>query len=168
MNETTGTDADKPTRADIGRVYLHGTTVRVMLVNDRQVSQTPDDFEVIVKCVDPSDDGSYPVLPVDCRNLIATDEWVHPTEAPNRNVVLILSACQAALVHAMVRESGWGYTEAGMPEVAAELLALAGEIRKCRDASGTAEVVPLRYNSLFDAQFAGVSDRKMITGEGPE
>jgi hypothetical protein len=79
MNETTGTDADKPTRADIGRVYLHGTEVRVMLVNDREVSQNPDDFEVIVKCVDPSNDGSYPVVPVDCRNLTATDERIGGT-----------------------------------------------------------------------------------------
>jgi hypothetical protein len=79
MNETTGTDADKPTRADIGRVYLHGTKVRVMLVNDREVSQNPDDFEVIVKCVDPSDDGSYPVVAVDCRNLTATDERIGGT-----------------------------------------------------------------------------------------
>jgi hypothetical protein len=81
MNETTGTDADKPTRADIGRVYLHGTHLiaRVMLVNDREVSQNPDDFEVIVKCVDPSNNGSYPVVAVDCRNLTATDERIGGT-----------------------------------------------------------------------------------------
>lgn len=76
MNETTGIDRDKPTRADIGRVYLHGTEVRVMLVNDREVSQNPDDFEVTVKCMDPTDDGEYLVVPVDCRNLTATDEWI--------------------------------------------------------------------------------------------
>lgn len=190
MNETTGTDRDKPTRADIGRVYLHGTTVPVVLINDREVSMNPNDFMVIVKRK-VMVNGEYLVLPVDCRNLIATDEWVtHPHMSDNstqtgsaeadeewatggsvvkRNVVLIVSADQAALLHSIVRESGWGYTESGVPEVATEILELAGEIRKCREASGTDKVVPTRYNSLFDAQFAGVSDHQMITGEsGPQ
>jgi hypothetical protein len=164
MNETTGTDRDKPTRADIGRIYLHGTTVRVMLINDREVSQNPDDFEVTVKCIDPSNDGSYPVVQVDCRNLVATGDFI-VGDRLDTSVTITFKAEQAALLHAMVRESGWGYTESGAPQVAAELLELADVVRQAREVSGTLGVVPLRHNQLFDAQFDGVSDHKVITGE---
>lgn len=162
MNETTGTDRDKPTRDDIGRVYLHGTTVRVMLVNDREVSQNPDDFEVIVKCMDPTPDGNYLTVPVDCRNLTVTDERAREH---SKSVSLVLTPSQAALLHSLVRESGWGYTESGAVQVSAEILELADAIRGCREASGTADVKPNHANQLFDTQFEGVNDRKVITGE---
>jgi hypothetical protein len=180
MNETTGTDRDKPTSADIGRVYLHGTEVRVMLVNDRGVSRSPNDFEVTVKYMEPTDDGEYLVAPVDCRNLTAIgervkypnapdymnrDQFPNPIEGTTRNQVQInITPEQAALLHSIVRESGWGYTEGGLPELAQELLGLADIIRAAREQSKVLNVKPPYGSQLFDAQFEGVSDRKVILG----
>lgn len=71
---------------------------------------------------------------------------------------------EAALLHSLVRESGWGYTEAGLPEVAAGILDLADSIRRARERSGTAEVKSPHHDRLFDAQFPDVDDRTMILG----
>lgn len=73
-----------PTRADIGRIYLHGD-LRVVLINDREVSSaTPDDhdYEVAVKPVDPAPGpggDQFPVALVDYRHLIPTNERIEVT-----------------------------------------------------------------------------------------
>lgn len=79
-------------------------------------------------------------------------------------VTIGFKAEETALLHSIVRESGWGYTEAGVPEVAAELLVLAGVIAEARRRSGTLEVKPPHAERLFDAQFPEVSDRVVILG----
>lgn len=71
---------------------------------------------------------------------------------------------EAALLHSMLRESGWGYSEAGVPEVANAILELAGIVRQARERSGTIETVAAQHAQLFDAQFDGVSDRTVILG----
>lgn len=145
------------TQSDIGRVYTHGTSVRVVLLN--HLGDEP--FQVTVKCMEPTDDGRYVVTQVDSRNLAATDERVGPL------VRLALSPVQAALLHSIVRESGWGYTESGVhAQIATDLLEIADLLREARTATGTMDVKrPGYHNVLFDAQFEGVSDRKVITGE---
>lgn len=161
------------TLADVGRVYVHGTSVRVVLIN--HLGDEP--FQVTVKCMEPTSDGEYATAQVDSRNLAPTSQRIFPNAPDYVNglpgfsgavepgpVLLILSPIQAALLHAMARESGWGYTEANVPEVAAHLLELANLIRTSRDASGTLAVKPPHADKLFDAQFEGASDRLMIIG----
>jgi hypothetical protein len=143
---------------DVGRVYVHGTTVRVVLIN--HLGDEP--FQVTVKCMEPTDDGRYIVTQIDSRNLVATDEWIFP------NVTLTLSSVQAALLHSIVRESGWHYTEARGNKhtaIAQDLLALANLITVARTEAGALDVKrPDHHKMLFDAQFEGVSDRVTILG----
>lgn len=144
------------TASDVGRVFVHGTEVRVVLLNP--LGDEP--FRVTVKCMEPTSDGEYIVTQVDSRHLAPTDERVFP------NVTLTLRPEQMALLHSMVRESGWGYTEAIGPEsVSPLLLEIADMIRLVRDASGTLGVKAPHAEKLFDAQFPGVSDSMMILGE---
>lgn len=151
------TDHKPLSQADIGRVYVHGTSVRVVLIN--HLGDEP--FQVTIKCMEPTPDGEYIVTQVDSRNLAATGEWV-PGVQPVR---LSLTPEQAALLHSMLRESGWGYTEAGVPEVAAAVLELAAVVCAAQEQVSADKVRPAYADMLFDAQFEGVSDRKMITGE---
>lgn len=65
-----------PKPADVGRVYVHGHVVRVLLINDRGVSLNQNDHQVVVKCLEPTEDGLYLVVDVDFRNLAPTDERI--------------------------------------------------------------------------------------------
>jgi hypothetical protein len=73
---------ERPTPDDVGRVYLHGTTVRVVLINDRGVADPWDpyhDDQVTIKCVEPTEDGLYPVVMVHYLHLTPTDERIEVT-----------------------------------------------------------------------------------------
>lgn len=143
------------TQSDIGRVYVHGTSVRVVLVALNSIGSA---FMVHVKCVEPTEDGEYITTEVDSRNLAPTDEWP---------IQLALSPVQAVLLHSIVRESGWGYTESGVhAQVATDLLEIADLLREARTATGAMDVKRPDYHKvLFDAQFEGVSDSMVIMGE---
>lgn len=164
------------TQADIGRVYVHGTSVRVMLLN--HLGDEP--FQVTIKCMEPTEDDRYIVAQVDSRNLVPTSQRIFPNAPDYVNglpgfsgavepgsVPLMLTPVQAALLHSIVRESGWSYTEAsGHEQIATDLLEIADLLTAARTATGTVDVKrPDHHKVLFDAQFDGVSDRRVITGE---
>jgi hypothetical protein len=67
---------DPPTSADLGRVYLHGTTVRVVLIAINPADNC--EFDVYVKLEEASRHGDHPGVWVDFRNLTATDERIDP------------------------------------------------------------------------------------------
>lgn len=167
------------TQADVGRVFMHGTTVPVMLLN--HLGDEP--FQVAVKCINPTPDGEYIVTQVDSRNLTPTSQRLFPNAPDYINglpgfagvaeadptgtwVSMAFTARHAALLHSVVRESGWGYTEAGVPEVATELMELADIIRVARENMGSVGVKSTYADKLFDAQFEDVSDRVVILGVG--
>lgn len=137
-----------PTASDIGRVYTHGTSVRVVLLNH----QGDEPYQVTVKCVEPTQDGEYLVTQVDARHLAPTDERIGvPT------VSLTLTAEEAALISALIAEAVWSYEQSGEPEVAQMCQDLQETIHLARHAVDACAVLP----KLYDRMFA-----KTVVGEG--
>lgn len=67
-----------PTADDIGRVYLHGTGVPVVLL----ALDSDNPLHVAVKCAEPTEDGVWPTAWVDVRHLTPTDRRVIGSDTP--------------------------------------------------------------------------------------